>query len=195
MNFRRFGTVKLQYLVTNRVLRVRIWQPKTKKEARIMGLFDKKSNEPSAAIAKMRSLVAQIFSGDEFVETEPGHWAGRQESTYVTMFINDAFGSPEDPILSVTGVAIVDTNDDDKLYRFLITESDASIFSKWEIVTSEVPGKVTVLAVRNLRVSEITKDELMLTLFGIAETADNNDDIIQQRFGGKRAKEHFGWTD
>jgi hypothetical protein len=58
-----------------------------------------------------------------------------------------------------------------------------------------VPGKVTVLAVRNLRVSEVTKDELMLTLFGIAETADNNDDIIQQRFGGKRAKEHFGWTD
>ena len=159
-----------------------------------MGLFDK-NNAASGSAGKISSLIKQNFPDLEFTELKPGWFGARIGSTALTFFIDDQFGNAENPVLTVMGSVVFDTRDDDKLYRFLAEECVTSIFGNWGFEPGEKKGTVNVYFKQHFIFNDINPDEFISGVTGVAETSDNNDELIQKKFGGNRCIEQFGWEE
>lgn len=158
-----------------------------------MGLFDKANNN-NASKAKLKSLINQAFPDVEFMEDDTGGFFTREGSVGISIFINQDYGDGNN-VLSVVGFTLFGARDDDKLYRHLLTNTDTNIFCHWVIESSEESGKVNVLTVQNLLMEDLDPAELGMAVYGVATTADKNDEELQKLFGGKRSQDQFEWAD
>ena len=159
-----------------------------------MGLFDK-TNTSSGSSGKINSLIKDNFPDLEYSELKAGYFGARIGSTAITIFVNDAFGDANNPILTVMGSVIFNARDDDKLYRFLVADCITSIFGSWGFENGDKKGTVNVYYKQHLILNDIDSTEFMESVAGVAETSDNNDELIQEKFGGNRCIEQFGWEE
>jgi len=156
-----------------------------------MGLFDK---NPGSS-GRISTLIKESFPDLEFDEFKPGFFGTRIGSTALSFFIDEQFGSSENPILTVLGSVIYDARDEDKLYRFLAADCDTSIFGNWGFEPGEKKGTVNVFFKQHFMLNDVDSNEFISGVSGVAQTADNNDELIQKKFGGKRCVEQFGWSE
>ena len=94
-----------------------------------MGLFSKNQSEKqrgkTLAELKLEKIITRVFGDDleeNFVDNGDGFytWNYIHESTRVTVAIS-TIGSEDDPIVRVFSPCAMGAQDDDKLYRYLMT--------------------------------------------------------------------------
>jgi hypothetical protein len=159
-----------------------------------VGLFEK-TNTSSGSTGKVSSLIKENFPNLEFAELKPGFFGTRIGSTALTIFINDQFGDANNPVLTVMGSVIFNARDDDKLYRFLAADCITSIFGSWGFENGDKKGTVNVYYKQHFILNDIDSTEFVEGVAGVAETSDNNDELIKEKFGGNRCVEQFGWEE
>lgn len=158
-----------------------------------VGLFDKK-NSNNASDAKLGELLKQAFPDVEFFKDEGGPFVTREESVMVSIFVNKDYGDGTN-VVSVVGLTIFGARDEDALYRHLLTNTDGHIQASWVVEVGETPGTVNIMSVQNLLLNSLDAIELEVAVRGVVSTANENDEIIQKLFGGKRCVEQYQWDE
>jgi hypothetical protein len=159
-----------------------------------VGLFDK-NNNASGNSGKLNTLIKESFPDLEYTEMNPGVFGARIGSTAITFIVDDRYGDANNPVITVLGSVLFNAPDEDKLYRFLATECGTSIFGNWEFEKGEKQGTVNIYYRQHFILNDTDPTEFITGVTGVAETSDNNDDIIQKKFGGNRCVEQFGWEE
>ena len=154
-----------------------------------MGLFDKK-NPASAEIAKVAALLKEV-PDVEWVEDAPGNWGTRNNSVLVKVLVD--VSNPDLPLVNVVAFTLMNFKEDLALYKYLFTEVIPFI-ARWEIEEDE-DGTLSLFLVHKLLIEDLDASELTAAVYSVALTADELDEDLQKRFGGKRCQDVFGWTD
>ena len=163
-----------------------------------MGLFSKNKPEKergkTVAESKLEKIIARKFSGD-LTELPPAYegdsysWATVHESTMVLAEISVEFGNENHPVVRVYSYCVNGARDDDKLFRYLMTDCTTSIFSQFKIEEGAENGTVDVLVQRYLAFDTLDDDEFETAFLEVATTSNDNDDEIVKRFGGSTSWE------
>ena len=156
-----------------------------------MGLFSKNKPEKQRgktfAELKLEKIIARTF-GEELTESPPVYegenysWNIVHESTMVFADVRDFLGSP---VVKIYSYCVWGARDEDKLYRYLMTECDTSIFSQFKIQEGDKKGLVDVLVERYLALETLDDEEFKTAMVEVAIMSDDNDDEIVKRFGGE----------
>lgn len=154
-----------------------------------MGLFDKK-NPASAEIAKVAALLKEV-PDVEWVEDAPGNWGTRNNSVLVKVLVD--VSNPDIPLVNVVAFTLMNFKEDLAIYKYLFTEVIPFI-ARWEIEEDE-DGTLSLFLVHKLIIEDLDASELTAAVYSVALTADELDEDLQKRFGGKRCQDMFGWTD
>ena len=154
-----------------------------------MGLFDKK-NPASAEIAKVAALLKEV-PDVEWVEDAPGNWGTRNNSVLVKVLVD--VSNPDLPLVNVAAFTLMNFKEDLAIYKYLFTEVIPFI-ARWEIEEDE-DGTLSLFLVHKLIIEDLDASELTAAVYSVALTADELDEDLQKRFGGKRCQDVFGWTD
>ena len=154
-----------------------------------MGLFDKK-NPASAEIAKVAALLKEV-PDVEWVEDAPGNWGTRNNSVLVKVLVD--VSNPDIPLVNVVAFTLMNFKEDLAIYKYLFTEVIPFI-ARWEIEEDE-DGTLSLFLVHKLIIEDLDASELTAAVYSVALTADELDEDLQKRFGGKRCQDVFGWTD
>ena len=154
-----------------------------------MGLFDKK-NPASAEIAKVAALLKEV-PDVEWVEDAPGNWGTRNNSVLVKVLVD--VSNPDLPLVNVVAFTLMNFKEDLAIYKYLFTEVIPFI-ARWEIEEDE-DGTLSLFLVQKLLIEDLDASELTAAVYSGALTADELDEDLQKRFGGKRCQDVFGWTD
>lgn len=128
-----------------------------------------------------------------FVDEGPGHWGARNESVLVRVMVNTE-DFPEKPFVDVMAAVLLDVKDDINIYKYLMTEK-SYIFNKWEIEPGEANGTINLLLTSRVLIDDLDASELSFAIMSTAVIADGIDEEMQQKFGGKRCVEYFGWEE
>ena len=157
-----------------------------------MGLFDKQ-NSSSALNTKVANLLRQALPDVSFTEERPGIWGARNESVLVRVVV-DTEAVPEQPFVNVVAAVLLNVKDDIKIYKYLMTEK-SFIFNKWEVEEGEDKGSINLFLTARLLIDDLDASELGFAVMSTAVIADDVDEEIQKKFGGKRCLEFFGWEE
>ena len=155
-----------------------------------MGLFDKKSGS-NALNTKVANLLREALPDVNFVEEGPGNWGSRNESVFVRVFVNTV-DFPDKPFVDVSAFVLLGVKDDINLYKYLMTEK-SFIFNKWEIEQGEESGTINLFLTARVLIEDLNESELGFAIVSTAVLADDMDEEIQSKFGGKRCLDYFGW--
>lgn len=155
-----------------------------------MGLFDKKSGS-NALNTKVANLLREALPDVNFVEEGPGNWGSRNESVFVRVFVNTV-DFPDKPFVDVSAFVLLGVKDDINLYKYLMTEK-SFIFNKWEIEQGEESGTINLFLTARVLIEDLNASELGFAIVSTAVLADDMDEEIQSKFGGKRCLDYFGW--
>ena len=105
-----------------------------------------------------------------------------------TRIFVDLFGVTEgSSVVNVYAIATIDVPPVEGLFRFLALNADAALFGHLGAVERE--GVVDVLFSHRLLADSLDKEELEQTVAVVATTANEVDDVIVQRFGGRRYRD------
>jgi|GEM_PF-891588 len=158
-----------------------------------MGLFSKKSAKASASVQRIDAMLQ-----DAFVETfsfdGEDHWVGREGSTVVCI---QYYNFPQGVgVVRVDAMVIRDVVATPALCSELLTNPDYNrLIGRWDIsADDETPGKSIVnLGMTLLDAPEhLVAGELLNAVILIAERADEVDDVLAAKFGGKTALQAYG---
>ncbi len=155
-----------------------------------MGLFDKK-NGSSALNTKVANLLREALPDIDFVEEGPGRWGARNESVLIHVTVNTE-DFPDKPFVDVIAYVLLSVKDDINIYKYLMTEK-SYIFNKWEIEPGEENGTINLYLIARVLIDDIDASELGFAIMSTAVIADDIDEEIQKKFGGKRCLDYFGW--
>jgi hypothetical protein len=73
------------------------------------------------------------------------------------------------------------------LFEYICREAPKNWFGNFQVVDDEqAPGKLAVTMGHTLLGDYLDEDELSSALWGVLNAADEVDDVIKQKFGGKR---------
>lgn len=93
-------------------------------------------------------------------------------------------------LVRVTSPILRDVKASPELYQYLVREAPKLWFGAVEASDdSQNPGMLFLAMVHTLLGDYLDEEELRAALFGVLNAADEVDDVMQKRFGGKR------WTD
>lgn len=157
-----------------------------------MGLFDKQ-NSSSALNTKVGNLLRQALPDVSFTEEGPGSWGARNESVLIRVLVNTE-DVPEQPFVNVVAFVLLNVKDDIKIYKYLMTEK-SFIFNKWEVEEGEDKGSINLFLTARLLIDDLDASELGFAIMSTAVIADDVDEEIQKKFGGKRCLDAFGWEE
>jgi hypothetical protein len=155
-----------------------------------MGLFDKKSGS-NALNTKVANLLREALPDVNFVEEGPGNWGSRNESVFVRVFVN-SIDYPDKPFVDVSAFVLLGVKDDINIYKYLMTET-SYLFNKWEIENGEESGTINIFLTARVLIEDLNASELGFAVLSTAIIADEIDEELQRKFGGKRCLDYFGW--
>ena len=164
-----------------------------------MGLFSKNQSEKqrgkTLAELKLEKIVTRVFDGEleeRFVDNGDGFytWVYNHESTRVIVAISE-ISSEDDPIVRVFSPCAMGARDDDKLYRYLMTGCNMSIFSQFRVFLGEQKGTVNVHVERYLSLNTVSDHDFETAYIEVARSSNDNDDEIVNRFGGETWEEWY----
>ena len=155
-----------------------------------MGLFDKK-NGSNALNTKVANLLREALPDVDFVEEGPGDWGARNESVLIRVVVNTE-DFPDRPFVDVLAFVLLGVKDDLNLYKYLMTEK-SYIFNKWEVEAGEENGTINLYLTARVLIDDLDASELGFAIMSTAVIADDIDEEIQKKFGGKRCLDFFGW--
>ena len=164
-----------------------------------MGLFSKNQSEKqrgtTLAELKLEKIVTRVFDGEleeRFVDNGDGFytWVHNHESTRVIVAISE-ISSEDDPIVRVFSPCAMGARDDDKLYRYLMTGCNMSIFSQFRVFLGEQKGTVNVHVERYLSLNTVSDHDFETAYIEVARSSNDNDDEIVKRFGGETWEEWY----
>ena len=156
-----------------------------------MGLFDKKENS-SAINTKVENLLKVALPDVEFVKEGPGDWGARNESVLVRVIAN-AQDFPDKPFVEVVAFVLFDVKDDINIYKYLMTDG-SYIFNKWEVLPGESNGTINLFLTSRVLIEDLDPSELGFAIMSTALIANEIDEELQKKFGGKRCIEQFNWS-
>lgn len=157
-----------------------------------MGLFDKK-NGSSALNTKVANLLKEALPDVNFVDESPGNWGARNESVLLRVMVNTE-DFPDKPFVNIIAFVLLGVKDDLNIYKYLLTEK-SYIFNKWEIEQGEESGTINLFLTARVLIDDLDASELGFAIMSTAVIADDIDEEIQKKFGGKRCIDHFGWEE
>lgn len=157
-----------------------------------MGLFDKK-NGSSALNTKVANLLKEALPDVNFVDEGPGNWGARNESVLLRVMVNTE-DFPDKPFVNIIAFVLLGVKDDLNIYKYLLTEK-SYIFNKWEIEQGEESGTIDLFLTARVLIDDLDASELGFAIMSTAVIADDIDEEIQKKFGGKRCIDHFGWEE
>ena len=102
---------------------------------------------------------------------------------FIDLFALDEASS----VVNVYAIATIDVPPSEALFRFLALNPDAALFGHLGAVERE--GVIDVLFSHRLLADSLDKEELEQTVATVATTANEVDDVIVQRFGGRRYRD------
>lgn len=158
-----------------------------------MGLFSKNQPEKqigkTAAELKLEKIISRVFDGElkemsSNNESGSYSWGIDYESTLVIAEISSEFGSENYPVVNIYAFCAIGVPDEDKLYRYLMTDCTTSIFSQFKITNGEKKRTVDVLVQRYMALDTLDDDEFEIAFREVANTSNDNDDEIVKLFGG-----------
>ncbi len=155
-----------------------------------MGLFDKK-NGSNALNTKVANLLREALPDVDFVDEGPGNWGARNESVLVRVVVNTE-DFPDRPFVDVIAFVLLGVKDDLNLYKYLMTEK-SYIFNKWEVEAGEENGTINLFLTARVLIDDLDASELGFAIMSTAVIADDIDEEIQKKFGGKRCLDFFDW--
>ena len=165
-----------------------------------MGLFSKNQSEKqrgkTLAELKLEKIITRVFGDDleeKYLDKSDGfyNWNYIHESTRVTAHISKDLGSEDNPIIRVFCPCVMGARDDDKLYRYLMTGCERSIFSQFRVFDGEEKGTVNVHVEMYLSLNTVSDDDFETTYIAVARSSNDNDDEIVKRFGGETWEEWY----
>ena len=155
-----------------------------------MGLFDKK-NGSNALNTKVANLLREALPDVDFVDEGPGNWGARNESVLIRVVVNTE-DFPDRPFVDVIAFVLLGVKDDLNLYKYLMTEK-SYILNKWEVEAGEENGTINLFLTARVLIDDLDASELGFAIMSTAVIADEIDEEIQKKFGGKRCLDFFGW--
>ena len=98
-------------------------------------------------------------------------------------------GEPQ-TLVRISAPILYDVTPSPDIYQYLLREAPQKWFGSYMVADDqEHPGKLSVSVVHTLLGDYLDEGELNAAMFGVLWAADEQDDLMQKRFGGKR------WSD
>lgn len=95
-------------------------------------------------------------------------------------------GEPQ-TLVRISAPILYNVKPSNELYAYLLREAPEKWFGKYIILDDQDnPGMVVVSVVHTLLGDFLDEGELGAGMYGVLYAADEQDDIMQKRFGGKR---------
>jgi hypothetical protein len=95
-------------------------------------------------------------------------------------------GEPQ-TLVRISAPILYNVKPSNELYQYLLREAPEKWFGKYIILDDQDnPGMVVVSVVHTLLGDFLDEGELGAGMYGVLYAADEQDDIMQKRFGGKR---------
>ena len=155
-----------------------------------MGLFKKDDGIKSSSsgdISKVKKLLDTAYDIDDWVELEPGHWLNKRGSCVLSVKVEPS-GEDGPAYVRILAHVLLDVDDTDKLYRYLLREEPREFYS-WVVTPSDISGKVDLALMRAIYLDDLDAEELGWTTMSAVKIGDSIDDDLQKRFGGQLSGE------
>lgn len=139
-----------------------------------------------ADVAAVRERVQAYLTSEGSVTIDDrGRYSIAYGSTRAFAFVRE-HPSGESTVVSLFAPVLREVPLTPDLYRYVATGGDDWVFGHLYVEESEGATEGSLLILHKLLGDYLDKDELMYAIIGIASTADELDDKLQPRFGGKR---------
>lgn len=152
-----------------------------------MGLFDKKKS--NANIEKLSNLLSEAFPDMEMQKEDDETWFFVNGSS-VTRVIYDGEAYDQNPLVRVISMVLADVKDDINLYKHLMMECIPH-FGRWEVLKNDDNSTVSLFLTQSYILNDLGIGELQLGVATAAISADEFDDELKSKFGGKTSEEFY----
>jgi hypothetical protein len=152
-----------------------------------MGLFDKKKS--NANIEKLSNLLSEAFPDMEMQKEDDETWFFVNGSS-VTRVVYDGEAYDQHPLVRVISMVLADVKDDINLYKHLMMECIPH-FGRWEVLKNDDNSTVSLFLTQAYILNDLGIGELQLAVATAAISADEFDDELKSKFGGKTSEEFY----
>jgi len=152
-----------------------------------MGLFDKKKS--NANIEKLSNLLSEAFPDMEMQKEDDETWFFVNGSS-VTRVVYDGEAYDQHPLVRVISMVLADVKDDINLYKHLMMECIPH-FGRWEVLKNDDNSTVSLFLTQAYILNDLGIGELQLAVATAAISADEFDDDLKSKFGGKTSEEFY----
>jgi hypothetical protein len=152
-----------------------------------MGLFDKKKS--NANLEKLSNLITEAFPDVEMLKEDDETWV-LVEGSAVTRIVYDGDAYEQHPLVRIISMVLVDVKDDMNIYKHLIMECMPH-FGRWEVLKNEDTGTVSLFLTQAYTLDDLGVSELQLAIVTAAISADQFDDELKSKFGGKTGEDIY----
>ena len=133
--------------------------------------------------AEVQRILIDMFEKIEITKDDEFTFPFGSTRIFVDVF--DLGGGSS--VVNVYAIATVDVPPSEDLFRFLALNADAALFG--HLGAADREGVIDVLFSHRLLADSLDKEELERTVATVATTANEVDDVIVQRFGGRRYRD------
>jgi|LakMenE18May11ns_1017448.scaffolds.fasta_scaffold9842753_2 hypothetical protein len=152
-----------------------------------MGLFDKKKS--NANIEKLSNLLSEAFPDMEMQKEDDETWFFVNGSS-VTRVVYDGEAYDQHPLVRVISMVLADVKDDINIYKHLMMECIPH-FGRWEVLKNDDNSTVSLFLTQSYILNDLGIGELQLAVATAAISADEFDDELKSKFGGKTSEEFY----
>jgi hypothetical protein len=133
--------------------------------------------------AEVQKILIDMFGKIEVTKDSEFTFAYGSTRIFVDVFAVSGGSN----VVNVYAIATIDLPPSEELFRFLALNADASLFG--HLGAAEREGMIDVVFSHRLLADHLDRQELERTVATVATTANEVDDVIVQRFGGRRYRD------
>ena len=152
-----------------------------------MGLFDKKKS--NANLEKLSNLITEAFPDLEMLKEDDETWVFIEGSA-VNRIVYDGEAYEQHPLVRIISLVLADVKDDINIYKHLMTECIPH-FGRWEAIKNEETGTISLFLTQAYILNGLGVGELQLAIATAAISADQFDDELKSKFGGKTGEDIY----
>ena len=152
-----------------------------------MGLFDKKKS--NANLEKLSNLITEAFPDLEMLKEDDETWVFIEGSA-VNRIVYDGEAYEQHPLVRIISLVLADVKDDINIYKHLMTECIPH-FGRWEAIKNEETGTISLFLTQVYILKDLGVGELQLAIATAAISADQVDDELKSKFGGKTGEDIY----
>lgn len=134
-----------------------------------------------AAYTRVHGLMQELFGEDAWADPDNPNFMLQRGSSEVNVTVAPL---EDNAVVSVFAWVVTGATPTEELYKYLLTENSGFIFGGFAL-----DDKNNVIYQHTIVGETVDKQQLRTSIRAVTKVADDYDDTIAERFGGKTAKD------